>query len=179
MNANPTSELGKSYAKILLSCIDFSVLENAVRTLSMEFNESNKPGGVIAIATFPTEAGGDDLASASVGEPLKLTTFGYHAHEKLNRLFIQRYNGGQDVASSQSANPKDLDNPTYGGCVFFTDGKGSDIYISFSGAPPEVDEAVVIAIGILMGFTPPNIENKMINRAVELLIGGVRRWERF
>lgn len=175
MNAASTLESGKSYARTLLSCINFSALKNTIKTLSMEFNASDRPGGVIAIATFPTEAGCDDLASESIGEPLKLTTFGYHAHEKLNRLFIRRYNGGQDVASSQSANSEDLTNPTYGGCVFFKDNKGDSIYISFSGAPPEVDEAVVIAIGTLMGFTSPNIENKLTPRAIELLADGVKK----
>lgn len=178
MNATPTSASDNSHAKILLSCIDLSALENAVRTLSTEFNNSDKPGGVIAIATFAMEAGGDDLASESVGEPLKLAAFGYHAHEKINRLFTRRSKGTGDVASSQSANPKDPANPTYGGCVFFTDSKGDNIYISFSGAPPEVDEAVVIAIGTLLGFTPPNVENKLTQRAIELLADGVTKRQR-
>lgn len=178
MKSSPFSVPGKSYAKVLLSCIDLSALENAVRTLSMEFNGSDKPGGVIAIATFAAEAGGDDLVSESVGEPLKLSAFGYHAHEKIHRLFTQRSKGGQDVASSQSADPGNPTSPTYGGCVFFTDSKGDSIYISFSGAPPEVDEAVVIAIGTLLGFTPPNIENGLVQRAIELLTGSVTKRQR-
>lgn len=178
MNATPTSAPSNSHAKILLSCINLSTLEEAVRTLSTEFNGSDKPGGVIAIATFAMEAGGDDLASESVGDPLKLAAFGYHAHEKIHRLFTRRSKGGQDVASSQSADPVNPTSPTYGGCVFFTDSKGDNIYISFSGAPPEVDEAIVIAIGTLLGFTPPNVENKLTQRAIELLTNGVRKRNR-
>ena len=148
-----------------------SVIGETIMVLSREIGqqrtEPDRLGGVWMIAVIndtPT------LASESFGNPgRKISRFAFNAHEKFRRLLDRRAEGSYDVASSQSA-----DNvTTFGGCLVFSDSIGNDVYISISGGPPEIDEAITYAIGFKLGLTPPKCENPHIERAIAMMDRGV------
>jgi hypothetical protein len=157
----------------------------AVRTLSKQHDNSDRFGGVLAIAIInldETHVG--ELASETVGKVSihKVGVYAYHAHEKIRRLIGRRVAGHLDIAASQSAEPNATIEKlrTYGGCIAFRNKhpfKKREYYISFSGAAPEVDEAIAFVIGQLLGLDVPRYENPFIPLAYEILSPGVTRLE--
>src|SRR3989344_4467472 len=74
--------------------------------------------------------------------------------------------------SRKSPDPEDLDERlrTYGGCIVF-ETEEYEIYISFSGAPAKVDEAIVFVIGENYGLSVPHsyiLQNDLIPRTRKL-----------
>lgn len=151
----------------MLKRLGLHAVMDAVKTLSAEIKDLGRTGGVLAIAVI-REGKASYLSSTSIGEApdLKIAGWAFNAHEKIKRLKEQRAGGKADIASSESA-----DNRTkWGGCVVFPEPEvGVETYISFSGAKPEVDEAIAYAIGIQLGAEPTGYKNPLVERALELL----------
>jgi hypothetical protein len=111
------------------------------------------------------------FASASIGKPgLKFGRYAQNAAEKIKRLHERRMDGSDEFAASVSA---DDVLETYGGCIVFsnlTSPMVNEVYISFSGAPADIDEALAFVIGEKLGLEiPSGYENIHIPRARELL----------
>ena len=165
----------------LLNLINPEIVIAAVNRLSEEQGSPGRTGGVIAIAVInKTKPELSSFASAAIGAPgLKVTSYGKNVSEKIWRLYTRRAEGKDEFAASQSADPGHTTHPTYGGCIVFKlclPDKGEDdldIYISFSGAPPDVDEVIVYVLGESMGFVNMISGYPLYERAHELLKGAV------
>lgn len=142
------------------------------REVSQKRNEPDRLGGVLMIAVIDkNKEGVPSLVSEAIGNPAeKISRFAFNAHEKFRRLFDRRAAGKQETASSESADNE----TTFGGCVVFIDNDGNEVYISISGGPPQVDEAIVYAIGLKLGLnaiiTPAS---QLIERAAALIDRGI------
>ncbi len=161
-----------SRASILLASINQQILTTAIRFLTHKDDDvfAIRLGGVLAIAVVYPDRNFAEFQSVSIGLPgLKFGRFARNTAEKVARLFERRAEGNDEVAASVSA---DDTLGTYGGCIFFRSrlaGCHEEIYVSFSGAPPEVDEALAFVIGEQLGLETPKYENPLIPRARELL----------
>ena len=159
-------------ASTLLAKINHQVLATAIQSLTHKDSDESalRLGGVLAIAVVYPDRSVVEFESVSIGLPgLKFGRYSKNAAEKIARLFDRRTNGNNEVVSSVSADEK---LGTYGGGVFFLNlqaGHPEEIYISFSGGPPEVDEALSFVIGEKLGLETPKYENPLIPRARELL----------
>ncbi len=153
-----------------LNRLNHKVIADAIQKLSEEQGKPDCRGGVLAISIVSNSIPLEEFSSISIGIPGD--RFGHlarNAAEKIARLYDLRIGGSNDVAASQSANP---DAGSYGGCIVSHGILGDtyvQIYISFSGAPAEVDEAVVFVIGEKLGFKAPIYSNPLLTRARELL----------
>jgi hypothetical protein len=158
----------------MLNRLNHKVIAEAIQKLSEEQGKPECKGGVLAISLTSYNISLADYASISIGLPGK--GFGHsarYAAEKIARLYDLRMEGSNDVAASQSANPSA---GSYGGCIIFHGSLGdiyAQIYISFSGAPAEVDEAVVFVVGERLGLKAPTYSNPLLSRARELLTDAV------
>lgn len=154
----------------MLRQISHITLTAAIETLCLELTGEKRHGGVLAIATVYQGVDGANFESTSIGNPgLKFGRYARNASEKIARLFERRADGNDEVAASVSANEQ---LGTYGGCIHFKSKRTDiveEVYISFSGAPPEVDEALVFVIGEKLGLQTPTYENPLIPRVRELL----------
>lgn len=155
-----------------LNLVKVEAVLKAANALSLHVGKTSRTGGVMAILVVdPRDHGQNSLASLSFGQPgLKISGNLFNAHEKIHRLHERRWNsrdGIMDVASSQSAN----NTTTYGGCILFRDNLGRYVYISYSGAPPEVDEAISFVAGVKLPnlIAPQGYVNPLIDRAFRLM----------
>ena len=158
-------------AQDYLNRIRLREVASALIALSTENEPLDSPirnGGILSIMVLPSNSETTtSLSTRNVGNPgPKISNYAHHAHEKLRRLYTRRGTGGRDVAASHSA-----DNvTTFGGAIFFR-ADVVDVYISLSGAPPKVDEAIAYVIGEKLGLpAPQGYENSLLERARELLI---------
>ncbi len=166
-------------ASAILELIPHDDIALVVKMLSREYEGEKGPersSGVLAVAVVHRVSSSVWFASRNIGVPrIKSLHCATHAAEKIRRLAERRLDGFPDVSASQSAEPNhpNPDVRTYGGClVFHLQVQGREIYISFSGAKPEVDEAVVFIIGEHLNFPAPDgYENKLIPRAREIFQG--------
>lgn len=142
-------------------------LMKAFKTLCGDDRDRN--GFVLAIATTDNLGNGiTEFASVSIGRPgKKFGRYAKNAAEKIERLFNRREEGKSEIASSQSA---DIDREMFGGCIFFRSLVNGDVYISISGGPAEVDEALSFVIGEKYGFNAPQYKNPLIPEVRELLV---------
>lgn len=154
------------------AAINLNCLAVAMKTMCEESNQADRPntprnGGVLAIAVVDPDCEGVDFMSMNVGSPgNKFGRYAKNAAEKVGRIFERRLESNDDIAASVSAD--DLLG-TYGGCIVFSGGQ-FEVYISFSGAPPQIDEALAFVIGEKLGFTMlGEYKNEYISRARELL----------
>jgi hypothetical protein len=171
MTSTRTSQARSYQARIKPEVIAHAIMI-LNREVSQPSTEPDRLGGVLMIAVIDKKEGGrPSLVSEAIGDAgEKITRFAFNAHEKFRRLSVRRASGKQEVASSESA-----DNLTmFGGCVVFIDNDGNEVYISISGGPPEVDEAIVYAIGLKLGLNAiVNPENPLIERASALIDRGI------
>ncbi len=159
-NNNPAEEI--------LANINKAVVMELVRQLCHHDGVTGRDGGVMACGV---QLGATDqfwFASVSIGMPgPKCFNYAKNAAEKMNRLYAIRSSGKIHVASSTSADPDNPDHRlrTYGGCIFFL--KGNErIFLSFSGAPPHIDEVAMFTVGINIGLMCPNIyDNPLLELA--------------
>jgi len=159
--SNPSNK-----ASALLDRINHKNFIEALRVICGE-NGGERFGCVLAIAVVHPDTEVTECVSVSIGLPgLKFGRYARNAAEKINRLFERRMEGNDEVAASESA---DDILGTYGGCIFFKGEAPLEVYISFSGAPPEVDEALAFVIGEKLGLMTPTYENPLIPRIRELL----------
>ncbi len=166
-------------ASKLLDRISFVGVWGVVHVLSREIDGNARLGGVLAVGYYAKKSGTMWFASRSVGD-VTHNAFKYakNAAEKIARLRQRREGGEHEFAASQSADEENLDIQlrTYGGCLVFED-QDCEIYISFSGAPPKVDEATVFLVGENLGLeTPKGYQNPLIPRARQIY--NCRLWEK-
>ncbi|OHA23856.1 MAG: hypothetical protein A3B11_01085 [Candidatus Taylorbacteria bacterium RIFCSPLOWO2_01_FULL_44_26] len=162
-------------AQDALDLINHRAVALTAADLSIEQEKPDVRGGVLAIAMFSRKSPDEEayFASRSVGFiGNKCGGCAKNATEKIYRLRKRRMEKHPDIASSQSANPEDLDERlrTYGGCIVF-ETEEYEIYISFSGAPAKVDEAIVFVIGENYGLSVPHsyiLQNDLIPRTRKL-----------
>ncbi len=170
-----------NYASTLLAHIHQPTFLDALNRIAQERGRTDCCGGVLAIASLVPHAGINEFASLSIGTPMqKFGRYARNAAEKINRLYQRRAEGHDDIAASTSADESNPDESarTYGGAIYFTGirhGKLHEVYISFSGAPPEVDEAIAFVLGQQLGFKAPAYENPLISIAQDAL-SHVVRW---
>ncbi len=161
-------------ARQILNNLDLFELASAMYSLCEETGQIDRHstprrGGVIAVGVVNQDGEGITFVSTSFGEPgLKFGRYALNAAEKINRLFGRRQEGNDECAASMSA---DDTLGTFGGCIAFSEGILSECYISISGAPPEIDEALAFVIGERLGFKTPEYANEHIASARELLRG--------
>lgn len=162
-------------ARQLLNVLDLCLLADALLTLSDEAGQADRTntprrGGVIAISVVNSDGEGTTFGSNSFGEPgWKIGRYSRNAAEKIARLLERRLEGNNECAASMSAN-EELG--TFGGCIAFVCDPSKECYISISGAPPEIDEALAYVVGEKLGFNlPEGYENPRVPRARELLQG--------
>ncbi len=163
MNNNPPN-----FTASVLDSIHHGKLTVALQILTAE-NGGSRHGGVLAMASVWSDRNDSQFSSTVIGRPgVKIGRYARNAAEKIARLMERRAEGNEEVAASESA---DEAHDTYGGCIVFKSKKKFDleVYISFSGAPPEVDEAIVFVIGEMLGLVTPAYENQLITRARELM----------
>ncbi|MDB5204099.1 MAG: hypothetical protein JWP09_127 [Candidatus Taylorbacteria bacterium] len=159
--------------------LDFTKITETLVALSkmVDSPEKVRTGGVFAFAYLPKDAPEQSMLwSVSFGSPgANIIGNGYHAVEKINRTRNRRTEGHNDSTSTQSADETNPDKSlrTYGGCVVFRgDHDGDEIYISISGGPPRVDEAMSYATGLACGFNPlTSMETPLVEEAMEMLKG--------
>lgn len=127
------------------------VIAKAIAALAvMHKPEKECNGGVLAILVQGQD--GSTYEAHHIGKPGEnASSVAFFAAEKIRRLVARRktVDGGQEVASSQSANP---DEEKFGGCVVAHIGD-YEVFLSFSGAPAVVDEVVMQVVAEVLGFT--------------------------
>ena len=161
----------------LFSSLDLDILLNAVMTLHREHTGKINSGGVLAMARIDMQDDvGTDYMSRCIGilTSTQLVRYSYNANEKWQRLLKRRKDGAStEFLSRASADPDNADETkrTYPGCVLFLyeTSPGLQLYISFSGAHGDVDEAICLILGNKLGFNCPASLNPLIPRAAELL----------
>lgn len=168
----------KHVAAAILDQINHRAIAEVARMLSHETHKKIVLGGVLGVAIVTRASNVVLFASITVGLPGKSGgRFANNTAEKIMRLHQRRLAGHKDIAASESANPTDPDERlrTYGGCICFEE-NDNDTYISFSGAPPDVDEAIAFLAGATVGITRPDFKNKLVARAIEIYKG--KLWEK-
>jgi hypothetical protein len=168
-------------AERFLNTFNRDIVANAVRVLSKDHFQKDKFGGVLTILIVDPEGKQPNLtsvASTSVGElGANAHEYVFHVSEKIKRLRKHHYGEDKHIASSQSAKPPE----TWGGCIVFSMGKdgATKVFISFSGAPWEVDEAIVLVLGEKLGLTPPagheSLESYHFTTHARQLLDGVEK----
>ncbi len=160
----------KPSAQDYLNRIRLDEVISTIRILSRRNEHPESPprnGGVLSITVVAvSDVATTSLAATSVGNPGgKIHTYAFNAHEKLRRLYTRRKVGKEDVAASQSADNENV----FGGAIYFL-ASNADVYISLSGAPPKVDEAIAFVLGEKLGLTgPKEYRNVLLDDARELL----------
>ena len=144
-------------AESFLKNINPSIFLHAASSLSEQLGKGARTGGVLLLGVVSRTTGEVDVASEVVGHPdiNKIGAYTKNAAEKFQRLLERRLSGSSDTASSQSADPENPDQRlrTYGGCVVgLFPLKGLEVYLSFSGAPAEADEACSYVSLAELGF---------------------------
>ena len=155
-----------------LARVNGEKLIHAASALSLQSCSYVRTGGVMAITVVnPRVSELNNHASVSFGNPgFKINEYGLNAHEKIRRLRQRRDRTKapevKEIASSQSADGKTM----HGGALVFTDKEGCEVYLSFSGAPAMVDEALMYVVGLQLGLiVPPTYQNQFIDEAMRLM----------
>ena len=161
-------------AEMLLAQINREVVANVANELGQIVDHKPRPGGLVVIEIFYSDKPElSTSASVSVGSPgANMHENAYYAHEKIRRLRNFRRQGLNHVASSESA---DKDKGQYGGAIFALEEHNVEVYISYSGAPQEVDEAIsfVLARGFHL-LVSDSYVNPIVERATLLLADALR-----
>lgn len=150
--------------------LNAAVVCQALKNLCLDSSDRN--GGVLVIAVVNTEGWEMKTVSRSIGKPgIKTLRYAKNANEKVARLFQRRCEGKDENTSSVSANPNDPDEGkrTYGGCIRAVTPSGLDVYFSFSGGPPDIDEAICYVIAEKLGLKTFPCENRHLPSARDLL----------
>ncbi len=136
----------------------------AINKMSVDLGKPDRHGGVLLIAVMDPVC--SSCETKSVGNPgSKLADYAFNAGEKFRRLLERRRAGNSEVASSVSASPP----ATYGGCIVAMNEDGCEVYLSFSGGPAKVDEAICFVLAEKLCLTIPDYQNELIEQARELL----------
>ena len=159
----------KVNAKACFTLLYPNLLAAEIARLTKEFKSDREfKGGVLTIS-IPYPEGASHEAH-TLGDPgINTVDFGFFAAEKIRRLQNRRQTeeGKNEFASSHSA---DKEKERYGGCILAHTEDGDEVYLSFSGAPDVVDEAVVYVIAEALGFkVPEGYTNPLVPKARELI----------
>src|SRR5271168_853475 len=167
LSKNTTGNLDKIASDYLVR-VDSFTLAHIANQLGLEKDGKERSGGVLVVEVLDLkEPGHSNTCSLTVGAPgLNVSNNAFYVHEKIRRLRNIRSEGGGDYSSSQSADPSQ---GKYGGAVVGLLGETTEIYISYSGAPAEVDEALSYILAKSFGLTvSDDYKNPMLDRAREL-----------
>jgi hypothetical protein len=146
-------------------------LAKVADALGRQKDGKERLGGVLAIQVyFPNDHLRSTTACMEIGTPgERMPHNDFFAHEKIRRVHVLRRAGKPDFASSESADPKQ---EKYGGCIVGLRADGAEVYIAYSGAPADVDEALAWHIGIQFDLDiPADYQNSWLTQLEELCDG--------
>lgn len=157
--------------KDYLAMVDAVLFASVARLLGFEKDQKERHGGLLAIATFNQMSPYDsDVGYLMIGAPGgKLDGNMYFVSEKIRRLRRMRQGGHYHYAASQSACPQE---EKYAGAVVGIALPYIEVYIGYSGAPAEIDEALchLLAAKVFDLVLPDvNYYNPSLGRAADLM----------
>ncbi|MEI8337596.1 MAG: hypothetical protein WCF92_00435 [bacterium] len=158
-------------AKMILARINQGIISNAANILGRTIDGKVRPGGVVVVEVFYNDYQEySTCGSMSIGSPgANMHNNAFFAHEKIRRLRNLRQEGTDHVASSESADP---DKAQYGGAICAFAGINVEVYLSYSGAPQEVDEVISYVLAKQLGLqVSQKYTNPLLLQATKLLVG--------
>lgn len=158
-------------AQQYISRIDQAAAAAALEALSAQMDEKDvRSGGVLSVIVEGITVESSAVAVSIGTFPReKVLRYAFNAHEKPRRVSARmNSNPGLNIATASESAAHEIGQ--YGGSVVFMSPDGAfRVFLNFSGAQPQADEAFCYGLGVRLGLRPPMISIAMMQSALTII----------